>query len=505
MEEIQKDLYNSIIYNKNLDNVLLKNNYDINFRYSNGNTPLHLYIMHTPNDYNYINYYTSLFLSNGSNVNILNNYGHSPLHFAIMENYNVKIIETFLEYFDDVNIMDKFGNSLLHYAVIYNTNYDVIKLLIDYGINTNIENYYNIIPLYYAIKHKLKTKIILLLLNNYDFSKINNKIQYMSNNTLLHLALFNRCGYKVIKKIIKYVDNVNINNNYLNTPLHYAIMKKYNYDIIKLLLDKGANINLLNIVRRTPLHYAIIKKYNIDIIKILLNNFDNINILDDKNNNLLHYILLKIQVEYDFYDEYDGIGFGYTYINDYNTTLYDENDDEEDEEIEDDDDGDNILIYDEYIEYKYSKENIHYSNGNKYIHNYIDLDDKIINNNFIENETDIHIYRFEIIKLLLENKIDINKKNIYGISAINYINEISKDNIDMINYLIKNNIIIKEKLYTKIKKYNRDLFTNNFFMFLYSNNFLFLNENYCNKNIKTNSMTKMFQNKDLIRHIISFS
>lgn len=77
--------------------------------------------------------------------------------------------------------------------------------------------------------------------------------------TPYHLAI-KEGNTEMINLLIAHNVDINVKNNDGNTPLHYAVMYK-NMEMIKILIDNGANINAQNNFEYTPLHFAVTNKY----------------------------------------------------------------------------------------------------------------------------------------------------------------------------------------------------------------------------------------------------
>ena len=80
-----------------------------------------------------------------------------------------------------------------------------------------------------------------------------------SGNSILHYAC-ERINVQIIKNILQFNCNPNLQNKSLETPLHLA-SKKGDLEICKLLIEKGALLNIYDINKKTPIHYAFDNNY----------------------------------------------------------------------------------------------------------------------------------------------------------------------------------------------------------------------------------------------------
>ena len=95
---------------------------NINLQDSAGNTPLHHFLLKSPERYKFI----STFLENGANINLVNHKMQTPLHLAILSN-DANAVWQILNKGADINQKDIDGNTGLHYVAQYAPNDNMLK------------------------------------------------------------------------------------------------------------------------------------------------------------------------------------------------------------------------------------------------------------------------------------------------------------------------------------------------------------------------------------------
>ena len=182
-------------------NALINAGADVNEKYDNGNTPLHM-----PNMNNHK--ITKALIDAGADVNAKNSRGVTP----IMGPLNFDGVKTLIDAGADVNAKDKDGETPL----CYQTNVKVVKALIDAGADVNAKDKDGKTPL-------MKT----ILLFNVD----------------------------VVKTLIDAGADVNAKDKDGKTPLMEAILLS-NVDVVKTLIDAGADVNAKDKDGKTALEMA---------------------------------------------------------------------------------------------------------------------------------------------------------------------------------------------------------------------------------------------------------
>ncbi|XP_063901840.1 uncharacterized protein LOC135121443 [Zophobas morio] len=95
--------------------------------------------------------------------------------------------------------------------------------------------------------------------------------------------------YEMTKILLDFGASIDVADKEKNNPLHYASEScQYNRDIIKLFIEKGIDINAQNGTGTTALQIAC-RKGDYDVVEMLLNAGASINMADENNKNAFHY------------------------------------------------------------------------------------------------------------------------------------------------------------------------------------------------------------------------
>ena len=280
-----------LIKNKNIKELIsvIKKNKDINLNVTDSN-------------YNYFIYYVILYnedelldliLTRNIRLDILDTDGRNILYIPIKFSYNqllIKLIEK-----DEQNIglpiidiKDTLGLTALHYSIIFN-NYEAFKILLDKS-NIFINNNQNLNAFHICIQYNRINMFIEMLSNILElFINTNN-----NENLLQYAILFDK--YDFIPYILK--KKININNQDITNGLSalHQIVIKNKIDIVKLLINYGANINIQDYYGNTAIHYCISEE-NIEILQLLLQYDPNLNLIDIDGNTPLHLYLKNSYLE----------------------------------------------------------------------------------------------------------------------------------------------------------------------------------------------------------------
>ncbi len=229
-----------------------------------------------------------LLITHGANVNFINNYVKSEhiLINAIKKN-NINLINLILKFNPDINCKaraDKLkGNTALMCAVS-NSNISIVKLLIQAKADVNAHNEMGQTALEIAIELKHEDIISLLIENQANIDVINPK----TNTTMLQDAIKNNNTENLIL-LLKLNANPNGVNHMTETPLMYAI-KMNNISASEFLIKAGADINIKNQYNNNALVIAAMNNH-IYIVELLLkaginpdNNIKAFGYALDKNN-----------------------------------------------------------------------------------------------------------------------------------------------------------------------------------------------------------------------------
>jgi len=296
----------------------------------------------------------------------------------------------------NVNVFDKTKKSLLFYA--FKGNFlSIIKVLINKGISIDR-----------SINENQIESILISAIDNDDSSIIDfiakYKIKIYTNDIIKSIISKNKID--LLKVLISNNLDINMKDKDEKTCLIYAI-ENDNEPIIQYLLDNNASIKDVN--NNIDVMESIIKNGNLSLLKILIKNHLDINEKDKFNHTLLNY----------------SINFGkedmMNYLIQCNADFYNIKD--------------KVKIMDTIFK-----------------SNNLNLLKSIINNHYINEilEEIIQKNRIDLLKLLIANGLDINKKYENGKTILIY--ALEKRNITIVHYLIGcnadvnslNNYIIKE-------------------------------------------------------------
>ncbi|RYE05848.1 MAG: ankyrin repeat domain-containing protein [Rickettsiaceae bacterium] len=219
-KQIVQQIYKAVQQNKIsvIKYLLHQKVIDINAKYTEGNTLLHLVIQFGCSDHTLVfnvREAIEFLLNTGADQSILNDIGIAPLHYAAQKG-SVDSAQVLIKNRAMVDIKSIFNYTPLHYAAS-NNKPNIIKILIEAGADTSILNYRGLAPLHYAAQ------------DGFDDSA---------------------------KALIKGGAIVDIKSNYGLTALHCAAANNY-ITTIELLTENGANLNAEDDGGYTPLDLAV--------------------------------------------------------------------------------------------------------------------------------------------------------------------------------------------------------------------------------------------------------
>jgi len=183
--------------------------------------------------------------------------------FEAIENDNIIKVESLIT--KDTSLLlltDDFGNTALHLAAIKGS-VPMIELLVSKGSRIN------------SVNNQLNTALHLAIMNGNDsVSEIlinkgsNSEMQNIVGKTPLHLSVrYNRTS--IARLLIKKRVNINSRDDQQRTPLALAARETGNVEIAKLLITHGAYINTRDSDNNMPLNFAAWKGFN-GLIDLLL-------------------------------------------------------------------------------------------------------------------------------------------------------------------------------------------------------------------------------------------
>ena len=197
-----------------------------------------------------------ILLNNKSNIYTINNQNLNAFHIAIQYNRYDFFIEL-INMIPELNIYTSNKENLLQYAISYD-RYELIPIILSKKIQINNQEILNGLTALHQITIKQKTELI--------------------------------------KTLINYGANMNLQDYYGNTPLHYSITEN-NKDILNILLDYNINYNLTNIDGNTALHLYLSESYLEKDILIKLITNTNLNIQNNYGETCLKKLLELYLIE----------------------------------------------------------------------------------------------------------------------------------------------------------------------------------------------------------------
>ncbi|XP_020482258.2 nuclear factor NF-kappa-B p100 subunit isoform X1 [Labrus bergylta] len=187
----------------------------------NGDTPLHLAIIHQQTGVIQQLIHTLLSSQQQNTLNTANHLRQTPLHLAVITR-QVKVVEVLLRAGADPSLVDKDGRNPLHLAALAGDQNTLRPLLAHLGErHTNLVNtpdYHGLHPLHLAVRREGERCLRLLVEGG---AKINAPEQ-KSGNTALHLAVRENQFKVACTLITELKADVNACTFGGNTPLHMA-------------------------------------------------------------------------------------------------------------------------------------------------------------------------------------------------------------------------------------------------------------------------------------------
>ncbi|XP_049927233.1 nuclear factor NF-kappa-B p100 subunit isoform X1 [Epinephelus moara] len=210
----------------------------------NGDTPLHLAIIHQQTGVIQQLIHTLLSSQQQNILNTANHLRQTPLHLAVITR-QVKVVEVLLRAGADPSLLDKDGRSPLHLAALAGDNATLRPLLAHLGERhahlVNTPDFHGLHPLHLAVRRDGERCLRLLVEGG---AKINAPEQ-KSGNTALHLAVRENLFKVACTLITELKADVNASTFGGNTPLHLAASLG-SPTLCSMLIAAGADKNVEN-------------------------------------------------------------------------------------------------------------------------------------------------------------------------------------------------------------------------------------------------------------------
>lgn len=211
---------------------------------TNGDTPLHLAIIHQQTGVIQQLIHTLLSSQQQNILNKPNRLQQTPLHLAVITR-QVKVVEILMRAGADPSLLDKDGRSPIHLAALAGDNSTLRPLLAHLGERhahlVNIPDYHGLHPLHLAVRRDGERCLRLLVEGG---AKINAPEQ-KSGNTALHLAIRENLFKVACTLITELKADVNAITFGGNTPLHLAASLG-SPTLCSMLIAAGADKNVEN-------------------------------------------------------------------------------------------------------------------------------------------------------------------------------------------------------------------------------------------------------------------
>ncbi|XP_054838456.1 nuclear factor NF-kappa-B p100 subunit isoform X1 [Eublepharis macularius] len=210
----------------------------------NGDTPLHLAIIHEQTAVVGQLVQVAVSIPNQQIINIANRLQQTPLHLAVITQ-QPRVAAYLLQAGADPTLLDRYGNSVLHLALQSGDKEMLWMLFCHLGAHTlqllETPNYFGLFPVHLAVKCKNMACLELLVEKGANV----NAVERQSGRTPLHLAV-EMDDLNLASLLLKKLGaDVNACTSAGNTPLHLAAGMGSPI-LTKLLIKAGADVSCEN-------------------------------------------------------------------------------------------------------------------------------------------------------------------------------------------------------------------------------------------------------------------
>jgi ankyrin repeat protein len=269
--------------------LLLKNDADLNWRTSRGDTPLHwsakLCTIDVCNE----------LIRLGCDLNAVNNDGETSAHCAAFYKHFV-LLQTLIHKGIDTSIRDCSGRTILHILCkesVEKAEIDFVKmkniiqeLIEKHGLDVNLRDNLGFTPIMYACEYGNCDLIEILIGLNGDIN-INDE----KGVTCMLLAIVN--GFKnVVELLLKH--NFDLRSSFCSYLIDAAYLNEL--DIVRILIKAGCDVNNTKYdVNSSVLNalWAACEKSNVEIAKVLLENGASVIINQEEGLTALHCVCMS--------------------------------------------------------------------------------------------------------------------------------------------------------------------------------------------------------------------
>ncbi|XP_069836682.1 nuclear factor NF-kappa-B p100 subunit [Dendropsophus ebraccatus] len=209
----------------------------------NGDTPLHLAIIHGQSVV--VQQLVDILqdMPNQRIFNMCNNLHQTPLHLGVITR-QYQIVNVLLKAGADPTVLDRYGNSLLHLAV-QAADVRMLQVLLENTVSAyktllNMPDYNGLYPVHWAVKVKSEKCLEMLVRSGADVNAAERK----SGRSPLHIAV-EMDNFNMAISLVKLGADVNAQTFGGNTPLHLAASLGSPV-LTRMLIGAGANAQLEN-------------------------------------------------------------------------------------------------------------------------------------------------------------------------------------------------------------------------------------------------------------------